>query len=222
MTLYISKTIRDTAFNAFLESKGVEVLAQPMILFDLVNFTPPQEGSYSVIFFASPRAVKFFLQTVKINPNAKIGTIGKSTSQAVEAFGYSVDFEGEKSGDPQDISNVFSEFVGNQKVLFPQSTRSHRSIQRFLSEDQVINLIVYKTTLNPIKIDHKPSILVFTSPSNAEAFLEKNTIENQQQKIIAWGNTTAGFLEKEGLSVFKTLKNSNVDELTKVLKQIIS
>ncbi|MEX2484915.1 MAG: uroporphyrinogen-III synthase [Brumimicrobium sp.] len=221
MSVFISKKLSDVTFETFLKSKGVELIEQPMISFCPIPFSLKSEDEYEIIFFASPRAVIFFLNNVKVKSTIKIATIGKATSKAVVGFGHIVDFEGEKSGNPQQVAKAFKNYADTRKVLFPQSTISHRSIQKLLPKEQVINLTVYKTELNPIKLQDTPSILVFTSPSNVEAFLKMNTLSDQKQKVIAWGETTARFLEKSGVSVFKTLQKSSSQELIKVLEEIL-
>ncbi len=83
----------------------------------------------------------------------------------------------------------------------------------------MLDLIVYSTLLKPIKLAEKCQTLVFTSPSNVEAFIQKNKISNDQQ-VIAWGNTTKAFLEKESINVDHTLERSSFEELMNYLRSI--
>ena len=148
----------------------------------------------------------------------EIATIGKVTSEYVESRGYKVNFTGVASGVPTLVSKDFKKFVNGRKVLFPQSNYSHRSMQNRLIEYQIIDLIVYQTVFKPVQLQNEPSILVFTSPTNAASFLQLNSIQ-PHQKVIAWGKTTEGFLAQQGIKSDFTLFYSSFTELKEVLKK---
>tara|TARA_B100000508_G_scaffold141096_1_gene146844 strand:- start:70464 stop:71123 length:660 start_codon:yes stop_codon:yes gene_type:complete len=217
--LFVSKKVTYAPLLDFLREKNIVLNGQSMIEFEPVDFNCPDPSSYDIIFFSSQRAASFYLENCSIPSSVQIATIGATTSSFLRKRGINVDFEGEKSGDPQKVASEFASFIGNKKVLFPQSDRSQRSMQRQLDSDQVIDLIVYSTLLRPIKLAGKCQTLVFTSPSNVEAFLRKNQI-SIDQKVVAWGNTTKASLEKEQIKVDHTLEKSSFEELTNFLRSI--
>jgi uroporphyrinogen-III synthase len=71
-----------------------------------------------------------------------------------------------------------------------------QSIQwQMVKRENVFNLEVYATLKHSIEISPDFEIIVFTSPSNVEAFFEKNKL-HPHQKAIAMGESTGKALEK--------------------------
>jgi uroporphyrinogen-III synthase len=90
----------------------------------------------------------------------------------------------------------FAARVGDERVLFPQAKGSMRSVQQqFVRKDQVIDLPVYETVKrNELPVPDS-DIVVFTSPSNVEAFFENNSV-TKRQAIVAMGDATAAALRE--------------------------
>ena len=89
--------------------------------------------------------------------------------------------------------------MGNGKVLFPQVKGSLRTIQQqFVKHDQVIDLPVYETIKRNDGDMPQADILVFTSPSNVEAWFERFTI-SKDQKVVAMGDATAHVLSQHNI-----------------------
>lgn len=215
--LFISKKVTQPEFLAYAKAAEIDMVDTSMISFVEVPFECP-EMKFEVIFFTSPRSAQFYLDRCSLPSNIEIATIGKVTSDYVTSQGYTVSFTGVTSGIPALVSKEFKEFVGNRKVLFPQSNYSQRSMQERLVNDQITDLVVYKTALTPVKLEASPSVLVFTSPTNVESFLQVNSV-SENQKVIAWGKTTEGFLNKNGIKADFTLDYSSFDELREILEK---
>jgi uroporphyrinogen-III synthase len=82
-----------------------------------------------------------------------------------------------------------------------------RSVQnQFVKKDQVIDLPVYETIEHNDIALPQADILIFTSPSNVNAFF-KNHLVTAQQKVIAMGGATEAELRKHGIRKC-TLPNS--------------
>ncbi len=220
MTVFISKNVVYDPLLELLQSNGIQLIDQPLITFEAVDFICPDSADYSNIFFSSPRAVEYYLNRCTVLANTRIASIGKATSEALKARNCTIDFEGDKSGQPGEVARAFTTFAEGKTVLFPQSDRSNRSMQQRLPSEQVVDLVVYKTLLQPRTFSPAPSVLVFTSPSNAEAYLRKNSIL-ETQTIITWGQTTAAFLNEESIDVHHSLRHSTFQELTVYLEHLI-
>lgn len=152
-----------------------------------------------VIFFTSPRSVAFFLSQGHILPGHQLATVGSKTTEALQNRGYSVDFTGATPTQPKLVAHAFRQWLDGRTVLFPQSNRSNQTMQQELDVNQYVNRVVYKTVSVQKEVRPTPDVLIFSSPSNAEAFLLSNTLTTNQ-KILAFGNTTASFLKKSGVS----------------------
>ncbi|MFN4233191.1 MAG: hydroxymethylbilane synthase [Bacteroidia bacterium] len=153
------------------------------------------------VFFPSRHAVKYFFNQWQAPADKKIkfAVVGQGTSDELRQHGYRADFIG-TSTDTQMIGKKFASIVkGTEIVLFPQAKGSLRSIQKqFVKPNQVIDVTVYETIKHPADELPQADILLFTSPSNVEAFFEKHQIK-QGQKVIAMGGATGKALEHKGV-----------------------
>ena len=99
--------------------------------------------------------------------------------------------------------------------MFPTSDISLNSFSSVLPEGQKEIVLVYKT-----KIVSKPlefcDFYVFTSPSNAEGFLQLNEIPTSA-KVYSWGKSTTAYLNQHGVQVTHTLENSSIQDLIELL-----
>ena len=214
--IFISKSITEIDnLLDFAQEKEIELIAHSFLQFEAIPFHI--ESTYEAIFFGSPRAVDFFLEQEKLDSSVFIGCVGEITAKSLQDKGYTPNFIGKSSGDTSKIGLEFKELVQDKKVLFPQSSISHRSIASLFPPDQIEEISIYKTTTYPKSIPIC-DYYIFTSPSNVDGFL----IENQfplVAKIIAWGKTTCSYLLEKNKKVEHTLINSTVDELIEYLKQ---
>jgi uroporphyrinogen-III synthase len=214
--LFISKNKNEIEqLINFAQENEIELIAHSFLQFEAIPFKI--ESTYDAVFFGSPRAVDFFLKQEKLHSSVYIGCVGEITAQSLQDKGYAAHFIGKSAGDTSKIGLEFKELVKDKKVLFPQSSISHRSIASLFPPDQINEISIYKTVTYPKSIP-TCEYYIFTSPSNIDGFL----LENQfplNAKIIAWGKTTEKYLLEKNQTVEHTLKNSTVDELVDVLKK---
>lgn len=180
-------------FRNVLEGNGFTVTGRPLIETKLLPFKNLPESSW--IFFSSKNAVKYFFRQKPVLTGQKFGCVGKATAEALRAEGVRAEFIGSQS-DTRMTGKQFAALVGNGTVVFPQAKGSMRSIQQqFVRKNQVVDLPVYET----VKLNDAPvpaaSIMVFTSPSNVEAFFERNTL-SKEQAVVAMGDATAAALRE--------------------------
>lgn len=200
-SVFITRDVReDDFFSRTLTAAGYKVSGRAFIEFKPIPFGKPRVTDW--IFFSSKHAVKYFFEQKPDIGKAKIGVIGKSTAAAVRTYGQRAEFIG-YSTDTRMTGKQFASLVKSATVLFPQAKESMRSVQQqFINKSQVIDLPVYETINKPVEGIPDADIMLFTSPSNVEAFLEKKHIK-KEQKIIAMGDATANTLKKAGiLSVY--------------------
>jgi hydroxymethylbilane synthase len=197
-------------FYRTLTNLGFKVHAQSLIEFRLIPFTKIDD--YEWIFFSSKHAVKyFFLQKPQLPKDVKFGVIGINTGLELRRYGYAPDFIGQ-STNINSVARQFSNLAGNKKVLFPHAKGSLKSIQQLMpKKDKIINLTVYETIKYPdAKIIEAP-IVIFTSPSNVEAYFEKAKFNSDKQIAIAMGDSTERELQKHGIKAAG--KPSSFDDL---------
>ena len=205
--VFISKTFKEKDYlPKALTRLNFDVNAKSLIEFKQVeiHFLPITDW----IFFSSKHAVRYFFnQNPKIGA-VKFGCIGKETSVELRQFGHRASFIGQNT-DTKMVGKQFAAIAGSAKVLFPIAKESMQSVQQQLSRN-AINLVVYETLKHPIDVDAATNILVFTSPSNVEAFFEKNKWQ-PHYKAVVMGDATESALYRKGVK--KPTKPISFDDL---------
>lgn len=211
-SLYISKNSSEIPeLIEFCSAHSIELAARSMIQFVPISYDLP--GNYEAIFFGSPRAVMFFLAQSSFPLGVEIAAAGNKTKELIESLGYPVGYFGSGS-DMDQVALAFSNWLGDRLLFLPHSSRSNKTMLRYLNPEQVIQQAIYTTELQPatIKDCH---FYVFTSPSNAEAFLQVNSIPNEST-VISWGSTTSEFLQSRGINCIQ-LSSPDTHSLTELL-----
>ncbi len=210
-TVFISRDEHENnRLNNWLRNLGFTVENKSLI--DLKKLTIKILPKCDWLFFSSKHAVDFFFMQKPDIGNAKIGCIGKSTSQAIRELGLRADFIGQ-STDTKLVGKQFSARVGLGVCVFPIPRDSMRTIQwQFPKQQNVIDLPIYATLKVPHEVAQTTNILVFTSPSNAESYLEVNKIE-PHQTVIAMGEATEKSLLKAKVKPHQIHKPFTFDDL---------
>lgn len=186
---------RNDYFEKALHDNGFTVHSKALIEMQALSFKEIPKTDW--LFFSSKNAVKFFFLQKPVLSEVKIGCVGKSTADEIRKHGKRADFIG-YSTDTRLTGKQFASVVGSKTVLFPQAKESMRSIQQaFSNPKQCIDLAVYKTLkMNEAELPGF-DIGVFTSPSNVDAFFEKNKL-SANTKLVAMGESTAAALKRHG------------------------
>jgi uroporphyrinogen-III synthase len=196
--LFFSRDWHHTSkLKAYCKANNISLIAKSLIAFESVDFKQPDE-KIDVIFFSSPRSVDYYLRKSFVDDLTRVACVGAQTKAHLENKGIKVDFYGKDSTEPSFVANDFKEWLGNRFVLFPISDASNRSISKVLPAYQYLELIVYKTIEKPESLQCVPDILVFTSPSNARAFLKMNKFFNHQ-KVFCFGRTSYNYLKDNAI-----------------------
>jgi len=151
------------------------------------------------IFFSSKNAVEYFFHLAPLLPkDVKFGVMGSGSEEMLRKIGHFTDFVGE-STDTAEVAAEFAELVKGQTVLFPGAEGSLRSIQHGMPTDtKVIDLPVYETVLEEEVEASGADVLVFTSPSNVDAYFVDNLLD-PYQKVVAIGKSTGKKFEEMGV-----------------------
>ena len=199
-TLFISRKIEvQHKLRSLIQQNAWTLIDLPMISFKAMPFQLT-DVAYDVLFFTSPRSFQYFFDKhPEIVKHTSLACIGKSTQQYIEKKELHLDFVGENETLPEEVAIGFARWLGERSVLMPQSNRSNQSISSKLETSQCTNIVVYETLLCPQKLDCYPDVIIFSSPSNAEAYLLANTIK-PTQVVWSWGSTTKSYLDTRGIS----------------------
>ncbi|MCH2223642.1 MAG: uroporphyrinogen-III synthase [Crocinitomicaceae bacterium] len=212
--IFISKNASDVeGLKVFTDSKNITLSAQSLISFE------PEEAelneSFDLIFFGSPRSIIFFKAIHSLDSSQTIACVGKKTASLLKHLGVDPDYVVTRSGKIQESQNAFKQWVGDRTVLFPHSDRTLSTYSSILPKSQRVNLCVYKTILRSKPIE-ACDIYIFTSPSNYEAFKQKNKLLRDSY-VIAWGESTANEIFSQGDHCNHVLTLSSIKELVEHL-----
>ncbi|AMR31641.1 porphobilinogen deaminase [Mucilaginibacter sp. PAMC 26640] len=201
--VFISRDIGSGSyFRRALEKNKIEIEARSLIrtVRTITRFDSYILKHIDWVFFTSKNAVEYFFQLKpQFTKNVKFGVMGTGSEDMLRKNGYFADFVGE-SNDTTEVAADFAAIANGLAILFPGADNPMRSIQQGLSADtKIIDLPVYETVLEENVQQTGADILVFTSPSNVEAYFIDNLLQ-PQQKVIAIGKSTGKKFEEMGVS----------------------
>lgn len=201
VSVYITRDLRENDFfSQVLKANGCDV--HGLALIDTQRIIAKKIPQADWIFFSSKNGVKHFLAQTKIEPGQKLAAVGKGTSDELRKHNLRADFIG-GTADTRIIAKQFGAIAGRSIVLFPQAKGSMKTVQQQLPLAKVIDLTVYETLSRPAKDIPACDVMVFTSPSNVEAFFASNKI-SKTQKVVAMGHATGSTLKEKGIVSFVT------------------
>ncbi len=184
---------KESYLRNVLQGNGFSLEEKTLI--EMVPITFGLIPSCEWIFFSSKHAVKYFFEQQPKIGDQKFACVGKATADALRNYGKRAAFIG-SSTDTRMTGKQFASLAGSAKVLFPQAKESLKSIQQqFVKSENVINLVVYETLKKNDGNMPDANIVVFTSPSNVEAWFECYTF-TKDKKAVAMGDATAHALKK--------------------------
>ena len=202
--VFITREISESSyFRSALEKHNIEIDGRSLIrTFPIINKLDPYILKHvDWIFFSSKNAIEYFFKLDPlITKKTKFGVLGRASEHVLRQFGRIPDFNGEEEGiDTLDIAAEFAELANGQTVLFPGAKDSLRTIQKALSADtKIIELPVYETVTEDNIEPSYADVLIFTSPSNVEAYFTEHLIE-PEQKIICIGRSTGKKFDEMGV-----------------------
>ncbi len=197
--VFISRELSDQSyFSRALKKRGIEIEARSLIRTVAVINKLDHYILKNIdwVFFTSKNAVEYFFHLNPLLPKkVKFGVMGSGSEDMLRRKGHFANYTGE-GVDPEDVAADFARRANGTTVLFPSAENSLRSVQHGLSADtRIIDLPVYETILEDEVEPSGAEILVFTSPSNVEAYFADNLLQ-PDQKVIAIGRSTGKKLEE--------------------------
>ena len=204
-SVFISRDLSESSYLArFLAKHQINVDARSLIrIYPTIN----KLDSFILkradwIFFNSKNAIEHFF---KLDPwilkKTKIAVLGRGSEKTLRKFNRVADFSGDDLGiDTEEIAKEFAKIADGQTVLVPRAEASLKTIQKALTENtNIIDMPIYETVIEEEVDKSNAEVLIFTSPSNVEAYFHKNLID-PDQKIICIGHATAKAIDALGLN----------------------
>jgi uroporphyrinogen-III synthase len=188
-------------FRKALEKQNIEIDGRSLIrTFPIVNVLDDfflKNADW--IFFSSRNGVEYFFKLNPVLPKkVKFGVVGRGSEDSLRKFGHLADFVGE-GGEIEEVAQDFAATADGQTVVFPRAQDSLLTMQKFLTpETKVIDLPIYETVMEENVDGSSAEVLIFTSPSNVDAYFVENLLE-PEQKVIAIGNSTGKKFDEMGV-----------------------
>jgi len=205
-SIWISRDLKkDSIFRKVIKKNNHKITDESLIKLDSKNINSLPDCDW--IFLNSAFALDSILHLKNDFNMKKIAAFGPATAKHIQKNGLNVDFIG--LGTPQQVAEKFDSIISSKEIVFiPSSNKSLGTVQGILKDSNKKILETYTTILIDKKLKHY-DLLVFTSPSNVEAFLNSNKISDQ--KVISIGPSTTSALKNAGIiNVFESFESSEL------------
>ena len=191
--VWISRELSNqSAFKRLLEKANGTITSQSLISKEVVPLTSLPNTDW--VFINSSFALDSIVNYVDELREKKWAAFGKATASNLQKAGIHPIFTGE--GSPLEVAQQFFNKLGKETVFIPSSNLSLGSVQELIPANQKEVVTTYKTIYIKNKLPDQ-DCLVFTSPSNVEAYFLMNTFQNQ--KVVSIGPSTTKALKEKGV-----------------------
>ncbi|WP_207429721.1 hydroxymethylbilane synthase [Pedobacter sp. SYSU D00535] len=203
-SVFITREVSESSYlRKALQKHNIRLEGRSLIrTFPIINRLDPYIlRNIDWIFFSSKNAIEYFFKLEpEIVKKTRFGVIGRASEEVLRRFGRRPDFNGEEGGiDTADIAQEFAAIANGSTVLFPGAKESLRTVQKAMSpETKVIDLPVYETVMEEHVEQSLADVLIFTSPSNVEAYFVHHLLE-PGQKVICIGRSTGKKFDEMGV-----------------------
>lgn len=190
-------------FSRAMAKNNIEIDGRSLIrTFPIINKLDPYIlRDIDWIFFSSKNAIEYFFKLEpQFSKKTKFGVLGRASEDTLRRYGRTADFNGHEEGiDTEEIAKEFAAIASGTTVLFPGAKGSLRTVQQMLSvQTRIIDLPVYETVLEENVEKSYADALIFTSPSNVDAYFADHLLE-PGQRVICIGRTTGKKFDEMGM-----------------------
>ena len=203
--VWISRELSNkTAFKRLIEKANGTITARSLISKEVVPLTSLPKTDW--VFINSSFALDSIAIHIEKLKEKKWAAFGKATASYLQKVGVEPTFIGE--GFPKQVAQQFFNKLGKDTVFIPSSNLSLGTVQELIPSSQKDVVTTYNTVYKKEKIPDQ-DCLVFTSPSNVEAYFFMNKYVNQ--KVVSIGpSTTKALKEKEVLNVVESYASTEL------------
>ncbi len=203
--VFISRKLADSSYlKKFLNKRDISIDARSLIrtVPSIHKLDPYILKNIDWVFFSSKNAIEhLFALEPHFTKRTKFGVLGRGSEEMLRHFGIVPHFSGEQEGiDTSDIAEKFAEAANDSMVLFPGAKDSLRTVQKAMSPGtRIIDLPIYETVFEDNIEPSYADVLIFTSPSNVDAYFADNLLQ-PGQKVVCIGNSTGSRFDEMGVS----------------------
>ena len=199
--IFISRNIKDSSpIRQILTDHFIK--DQSLIEFSALDFDTPRADW---IFFYSRNGVKYFFEggNYALFPYLW-ACMSEGTADELSHYVTDISFVGK--GTPEEVASTYKNTIKASEVTcFIRAEHSLDSINKSLSHKNDFSIPVYRNQPSSNIPTEDFDVLIFTSPMNVDAWMNKRTIRNE--RVISIGSTTANHLKKLGIKRVITANN---------------
>lgn len=218
MKLFLSRDEASEALTSYVHESGHQLTVFSCIQKKIITNNPPPEADW--IFFYSPSAVELFVKN-SFSTQSNLAVLGKGTASAFRGHGIEPEFVGVSP----DTSEAMVEFMNvlskDETVVQARGETSFERLREVLEDEQMIDWPFYETTSKESFSEVDADAYIFTSPSNARAYLEKFNL-SAESVVITFGQSTKKAVEKYTTAKVLITDEPGEKSAIKVLKKISS
>ena len=213
MKLFLSRDEASEALSTFAHESGHELIKFSCIQKEVTTDNPPPQADW--IFFYSPSAVSMFLQSFG-DYRAKRAALGEGTARIFREDGIEPDFVGESPNTSEVLKEFKSVIADGEKVVQARGEKSFERLREVLPAERILDWPFYRTEgkMNISKVE--ADVYIFTSPSNAEAYLNEHDIDSKA-KVIVFGESTKRAVEALTTAEVLVTAEPGEDSVEKIL-----
>ena len=184
---------------------GLEPIIEPALQFNFPEYWDSvlkviNENPKSDWIFTSTNGVKALKELMNAGlhprPETQLFAVGSKTQKALQELG--LDAKIPRTEDSKHLAElIIKEGKINSVIYFHGNLSRGEMTERLKDDDiEVIELEVYETIINPVKMPNKSvSGILFYSPSTVEGFARGTGFDEELPPLFAIGPTTAGVLK---------------------------
>jgi len=193
MRVFLSRNVPSKALVDHARKSDWDLICFSCIEFSLISESGPPLSDW--IFFYGPSAVKLFAKNFKTR-SFRFAVLGEGTADAMRESGIQPEFIGKSS----DTSEVMVEFEAvlksDERVVQARGEKSFERLREQLPSSQILDWPFYRTQAKPELPEAIADYYIFTSPSNAEAYLKRYDLPLQTVVVVLGESTRAMVREK--------------------------
>jgi uroporphyrinogen III methyltransferase/synthase len=244
--IVITRPLEDEQeFSKKIQKLGLKVFSYPTIKILTIQLSKENQRiidqeNFDWVIFTSKNGILFFIETLKkmriydfFKRSKKMAVVGPETAKIAKKYGLKVDFIPSKFT----TENLAMELPNpkNLNILLPRADIASDTLTKLLIKRgaNVTNIPIYKTELitKPnseflnLLIKEDIGLLIFTSPSTIDGFLESLPWQLKPQiktiPLLVIGPVTAKFAKREGFKTIVVADEFTTDGIVKELSKIV-
>lgn len=158
----------------------------------------------------------------KFDPNSfKMGVIGPGTQRAIEEKGWKVSFLPQSTDPKEGIDEFAEKLKSNESVIMACGDKSLKRMHGIIPAERLIEWEFYENVPGGNIPKSTADYMIFTSPSNADAYLDIHELD-ENQMVVAIGKTTDTALERRGISKKIRAEHPTEESIWEAIKEDLS